>query len=61
MRVSFLGCGILRVFIDRYDLCFGCENKNKCPLIQVLENDQAVIRHQKVKIDNCNLYLKKRS
>nr|BDD44398.1 hypothetical protein 1 [bacterium] len=60
MRMHFNNFKFMEVLTDELDLCSGCANKYRCPLISTLRNDLAVLRYENVRIDKCKLYTKKK-
>lgn len=59
MRMEFNQFRIMQVHVDNLDLCNDCKNIEKCPLICTLEDDLAVLRHERIKISECGLYKKR--
>ena len=59
MKVVFTKLGKLCVNLDPLDHCFSCKNNNKCPLIQMLEDDIAVLKHENIIIYKCGFHKKR--
>lgn len=59
MRVEVNKYGGIDVFIDKKDVCFACENKTDCPLVEALRAEIVVLHYADVDIQSCGLFKKK--
>lgn len=50
--------GKIEVHTDNYDLCYGCKNILKCPLIQAISKEYVFMHYSDVEIRECSLYKK---
>jgi len=56
VRVEVNKFGGIEVFTDRKDVCFACENKVDCPLVEALRAEIVVLHYAEIDIQRCGLF-----
>lgn len=53
--------GELSVHVKESDNCYTCINKEKCPLVNALHGEVAILRYAYIDVEACDMYKKKRT
>ena len=59
MRAAVNKAGKIDIFADKQDICFDCEIKSDCPLIEALRAEIVILRYEDVDISRCGLFRKR--
>jgi len=61
MKLEFTQLRVMKVHLESPDLCCDCSKRFVCPLITKLRDKIAVLTHESIRIDECELYSRRRN